>query len=221
MNENKNKHVQAEGNSASIPKITASGNALVLTGYPPTVVVSENSPIILHSSKLLVLGGSGVHGERVINCTPVFWQILKYAEENGVEALHTLLPKDGRLFEELIAGAYSELGYNIVELSPQRGDGGVDVWAIYEVPGAGNVTIMDQVKLYGPKQNIESGDVLRILAAEHRGNKFSKAVLSTTGHIPPVVRREAADYGERVILRDADVLKDVFDEISGRDSRES
>ena len=201
---------------------------LSIRGHPPSVLLAALSEepadklgLILHSSEILVLGDKGGRGEQVLDTTPTFWKLLEYAVENGPQSLHELLPKDGRLFEEFIAGVYSESGYKMVELSAQSGDGGVDVWAIYEVPGAGNVTIMDQVKLYGPKQKIESGDVLRILAAENRGIEFSKAVLSTTGHIPPVVRKETADYGERVILRDADVLKEVFDEILGRDSRES
>jgi len=198
--------------------------SLTFQGQTPIVLIAalaeepaDKLGLILHSSKILVLGDKGERGERVLNTTATFWKLLEYAVENGPQALHELLPKDGRLFEELIAGVYSEAGYKMVDLSSRSGDGGVDVWAVYEVPGAGDVTIMDQVKLYDPKQKIESGDVLRILAAQHRGNTFSKAVLSTTGHIPPVVRREAADYGERVILRDADVLKDVFDGILERD----
>ena len=117
------------------------------------------------------------------------------------------------MFEELIAGVYKKLDARIVELSPKSGDGGVDVWAVYELPGLGDVTMMDQVKLYGPDQTIDPGDVHRIFGGGNRGQEFSKAVLSTTGRIPPVVRRETAVYGERVELRDAKTLEKVFADV--------
>jgi hypothetical protein len=203
------KPITGSGNVV-LPALRVAGSGLVLTGYPPKVVVSENSPILWHASRLLVLGDYGENGETVLGHTPVFWELQKYIAENGIEALHSLLPKDGRLFEELIAGAYKSLGAKIVELSPRSGDGGVDVWATYEIPAAGNVTLMDQVKLYAAGREVASGDVHRILSADSRGNRFSKAVLSTTGKIPPVVRKEVETYGERVILRDASELERLF-----------
>ena len=81
------------------------------------------------------------------------------------------------------------------------------------MPGAGLVTIMDQVKLCGPNEDIDPGDIHRILSADQRGARYSKAVVSTTGKIPPVARREVEVHGERVTLRDADVLREVFEEV--------
>lgn len=192
---------------------------LSLRGLTPEVLLSnpvmqppDSSCVILHSSSLLVLGNKSAIGEKVIDTTPMFWELLRFAKEHGPEVLHRELPRDGRLFEELIAGIYREMGAKIVELSPQSGDGGVDVWAIYELPGAGEVTIMDQAKLYGPNTDVEPGDIHRILSG-HRGLKFSKAIISTTGNIPPVSRREAEEFGERVTLRDASVLSEVFSEL--------
>ena len=216
MTDNKKIRTEDRGNGPTISAIRSSGSAAVFATFPPTVVVSENSPIILHSSKVLILGKRGEYGERVVDCTPVFWQILDYAEKHGVEALHALLPSDGRLFEELIAGAYAEHGAEIVELSPRSGDGGVDVWAKYKIPGAGDVTIMDQVKLYAPDNEIDPGDIHRILGADARGTKYSKAVISTTGKIPDVARREVEQYGERVVLRGPEELKRIFDSLIAR-----
>jgi len=200
-------------------RITAAGN-LSARGFAPKAIIEpiqeglgRELPIIVHASRLLVLGGKSRFGERVLDKTPIFWELLRLADEQGVAQLHKLLPSDGRLFEELIAGVHSELGARVVDLSPASGDGGVDVWATYEIEGAGKVTLMDQVKLYAPGNDINPGDIQRILSAHGRGQEYSKAVLTTTGRIPEVARNEVRVFGERVILRDRDVLGDVFERV--------
>ena len=219
-------HLQRHWRKDSFRARFNAAGSMTLTGHPPLALISAiaeerkiqyQAGLILHSSSLLVLGDKGSRGERVLDTTPVFWELLRLAVLHGPEYLHELLG-DPRKFEELIAGVHKELNAKIVDLSPQSGDGCVDVWAVYEAPAFGKVTIMDQVKLYTPDQSIDPGDVSRILEARGRDSKYSKAVLSTTGKIPPVIYKDVEHRGERVILRDARSLNELFKKILDRQS---
>lgn len=217
-------HLQRYSRKDSFRARFNAAGSMTLTGHPPSVLISAiaderkiqyQAGLILHSSTLLVLGDKGSRGEKVLDTTPIFWELLRLAVLHGPDYLHDLLC-DPRTFEELIAGVHKELGAKVVDLSPQSGDGGVDVWAKYEFPAIGEVTMMDQVKLYAPDKSIDPGDVSRILEARGRDSKYSKAVLSTTGKIPPVIYKDVEHRGERVILRDARSLNELFKEILDR-----
>ena len=64
-------------------------------------------------------------------------------------------------WEEIIAGAYAQAGFDKVILTPRSGDFGRDVIAIKK--GLGEIRIIDQVKAYKPGHLVKANDVRALM----------------------------------------------------------
>lgn len=64
-------------------------------------------------------------------------------------------------WEEIIAGAYAQAGFDKVIFTPRSGDHGRDVIAIKK--GLGEVRIIDQVKAYKPGHLVTANDVRALM----------------------------------------------------------
>ena len=85
-------------------------------------------------------------------------------------------------WEEMIAGAYAQAGFDEVILTPRSGDFGRDVIAIKK--GLGEVRIIDQVKAYKPGHLVTANDV-RALMGVLQNDGASKGFLTTTSDFAP------------------------------------
>lgn len=88
-----------------------------------------------------------------------------------------------RVWEEIIAAAFDQDGYEEVTLTPRSGDHGRDVIAVKR--GIGCIRIIDSVKAYAPNHLVRYDDV-RALAGVLLGDpQASKGILTTTSDFAP------------------------------------
>lgn len=121
-----------------------------------------------------------------------------------------------RQWEEIIAGAYRELGFEVV-LTPRSGDGGRDVIATSE--GVGSVRILDQVKCYKPGHRVTADEVRSMLGVLELEKNASKGVVTTTSTFAPGVEEDPriAEYlPTRLELKPRDVLFPWLAEVARR-----
>jgi restriction system protein len=91
------------------------------------------------------------------------------------------------LWEEIIAGAYKEAGFDSVTLTPRSGDLGRDV--IAEKRGLGTIRVIDQVKAYSPGHLVTANDV-RALMGVLPNDGASKGFVTTTSDFAPKLRKD-------------------------------
>jgi restriction system protein len=118
-------------------------------------------------------------------------------------------------WEEIIAGAYAQAGFDKVILTPRSGDFGRDVIAIKK--GLGEVRIIDQVKAYKPGHLVTANDV-RALMGVLQNDGASKGFLTTTSDFAPkmgddplitpfIPQRLELINGDKLILRLQELAK--------------
>jgi len=96
---------------------------------------------------------------------------------------------DWRKWEEIIAGAYSQQGFDVV-LTPRSNDKGRDVIATSR--GLGSVRFFDQVKAYRPGRVVEADEVramVGVLNIDIDPN-VSKGLVTTTSSFAPGVLKD-------------------------------
>ena len=100
------------------------------------------SHILLQS--VIERGAKTDQGDLIIAILPAWKTIIGILEKDPSAAFKI----DPRKWEEIIAGAYEEAGFDEVILTPRSGDYGRDVIAVKR--GLWTVRIIDQVKAYAP-----------------------------------------------------------------------
>jgi len=94
---------------------------------------------------------------------------------------------DARRWEELVAGAWRQEGYDVI-LTPRSGDGGRDV--IATLPGVGRVRLFDQVKRYSPGNLVTAEEVRSMLGVLEVGGNVSKGIITTTSDFAPGIAKD-------------------------------
>jgi len=94
---------------------------------------------------------------------------------------------DWRQWEEIIAGAYKQLGYDVI-LTPRSKDKGRDVIATQ--PGIGCIRLFDQVKAYSPNRLVPANDVRALIGVLTVEPNVSKAILTTTSDFAPGILQD-------------------------------
>ena len=89
-----------------------------------------------------------------------------------------------RKWEEIIAGAYTQAGFDVV-LTPRSNDKGRDVIATR--PGVGSVCFFDQVKANRPGNLVTFEDVSAMLGVLTARPNVSKGIITTTSSFAPGV----------------------------------
>lgn len=92
---------------------------------------------------------------------------------------------EARQWEEIIAAAYEQAGFDEVILTPRSGDYGRDVIAVKK--GLGEVRIIDQVKAYKHGHLVTANDV-RALMGVLQTDGASKGFLTTTSDFAPRIK---------------------------------
>ena len=88
-----------------------------------------------------------------------------------------------RTWEEMIAAAFDQDGYDQVTLTPRSGDHGRDVIAVKH--GIGCIRIVDSVKAYKPSHLVKHDDVRALLGVLSGDPKASKGIVTTTSDFAP------------------------------------
>ena len=92
-----------------------------------------------------------------------------------------------RTWEELIAGAYTREGFEVI-LTPRSNDKGRDVIATKS--GVGAVRFFDQVKAYAPHRVVDADEVRAMLGVLTAEANVSKGIITTTSQFAPGVWRD-------------------------------
>ena len=95
---------------------------------------------------------------------------------------------DPRKWEEIIAAAYDNAGFDEVILTPRSGDLGRDVIAIKR--GFGAVKFIEQVKAYKPGHLVTADEVRALLGVLSAERDASKAIFSTTSSFAPRIEQD-------------------------------
>jgi restriction system protein len=128
---------------------------------------------------LITLGAANSEG-RLVEAVAVPWfEILRIIQRDPKAAYEI----DPRKWEEIIAGAYSQAGFDEVILTPRSGDKGRDVVATKF--GIGSIRIFDQVKAYKPGHLVTADEVRAMLGVITGADNVSKGVVTTTSNFAP------------------------------------
>jgi restriction system protein len=92
---------------------------------------------------------------------------------------------DWRKWEEIIAGGYTQLGFDVV-LTPRSNDKGRDIIATSKTLG-GSVRFFDQVKAYRPGHLVTAEEVRAMVGVLNLEGNVSKGFITTTSSFAPGV----------------------------------
>ena len=148
--------------------------------YPQVVITETNAT----QATLLVRAvvepyGTAPEGSLIQSVSSPWRAIVRHLQNDWSNA--SKIPP--YIWEEMIAAAFDEDGYDQVVLTPRSGDYGRDVIATKN--GVGSIRIIGSVKAYKPGHLVKHDDV-RALAGVLAGDpKASKGILSTTSDFAP------------------------------------
>jgi hypothetical protein len=126
----------------------------------------------------------------------------------------TFFSEHHREFEIFIADCYKLAGWDKVELTPQRGDGGRDVIATRK--DVGTIRILEQTKAYRPGRLVTHNDVRAMIGVLGIDHNASKGIITTTSDFQPLVMTspEFAQFMPyRLELRNGAGLREWLSEI--------
>jgi restriction system protein len=154
---------------------------MLLIRRRPHLRISNESPAITLKA-LLTFAGSTAEGALVEAVSLPWFKIVEMIRRDP----NTMYAIDPRAWEELIAGAYSEDGFDEVILTPRSGDKGRDVIATKN--GVGSIRIFDQVKAYKPGHVVTAEEVRAMIGVITGAQNVSKGVVTTTSDFAPRLR---------------------------------
>jgi restriction system protein len=99
-----------------------------------------------------------------------------------------------RKFEEFIAGAYRQDGWDEVTLTPASGDRGRDV--IATKTGVCSLRVLDQTKAYSPGHLVSHNDVRAMLGVLAVDQNVSKGFITTTSDFEPCIRSAQSEFAK-------------------------
>jgi restriction system protein len=165
---------------------------------------------VLLQAVIIVPGSKTPEGTLIEAVSPFWLEFVRMMEKDPL-LMHQLTP---RQWEEMIAAAYSQAGYDDVTLTPQSGDHGRDVIAVKR--GICVVRIIDQVKAYKPG-NLVTADDVRALMGVLQGDGASKGCLTTTSDFAPKLKDDPLIkpfIGKQLELVDGKLLRERLTDIA-------
>jgi len=131
----------------------------------------------------IVVEGSNPPLQRIVEVyAPIYEVLARSVDEN--EFLY-YFSRHHREFEIFIADCYKLSGWDQVELTPQRGDGGRDIIATRT--DIGTIRILEQTKAYSPGTLVTHDDVRAMIGVLGIDHNASKGVITTTSDFQPTV----------------------------------
>ena len=150
----------------------------------PAIRRARQAPPAVTLKAVLDLGNATDEGLLVQAVALPWFEILRMFEEDP-DGIYNI---DSRTWEEIIAGAYTEAGFDEVILTPRSGDKGRDVIATKF--GVGSVRFFDQVKAYSPGNLVTAEEVRAMLGVVTGAGNVSKGIITTTSDFAPRLRED-------------------------------
>lgn len=142
-------------------------------------MTSQWRPISIVLQGLLESTGTSADGQ-IVRAVAIPWRVVASEITRDWNAAFQIGP---RKWEELIAAAFDQEGYDEVTLTPRSGDYGRDVIAVKK--GIGTVRIIGSVKAYAPGHPVTQDDVRALMGVLQADHKASKGIVTTTSTFAP------------------------------------
>ena len=157
--------------------------ALEIENGPP---FSADAPRIAIRS-LIIPGDKTKEGMLINGVSTLWFEILRRIKADP-DSIHEI---DCWKWEEIVAGAYKQEGWEIVVLTPKRGDKGRDVIAQRQDWGLLRFLLLDQVKSYSPHHLVGPDEIREMAGVLHRERGATKGIITTTSDFTPGAVEEA------------------------------
>jgi restriction system protein len=139
--------------------------------------LSQSIPGILLQA--VVIPGEKVPEGQLVEAVAIPWFEIIRLFVTEPDVIYQL---DWRKWEEIIAGAYKQQGFDVV-LTPRSNDKGRDIIATSQ--GVGCIRYFDQVKAYGPNNFVTADDVRAMIGVLTLEPNVSKGIITTTSDFAP------------------------------------
>lgn len=164
------------------------GNCYIVVQDGQYVVVDKDETLIIYRGPEVLLQTTLLsYGERtdegvLVQAAAVPWfEIFKQIARDPSFMFE--FSSSPRKFEEFIAGAYRQAGWDQVTLTPASGDKGRDVIATKN--GLCSIRVLDQAKAYSPRHLVTHNDVRAMLGVLSADQNASKGIVTTTSDFEP------------------------------------
>ena len=134
--------------------------------------------------KAVIIPGSKVAEGTLVKAVALPWFEILDLLKRDPTAAHRI---DWRTWEEIIAAAYHQQGFEVV-VTPRSGDGGLDIIATSKE--LGSICFFDQVKAYAPGKLVSADEVRSILGVLTVKPNVSKGLVTTTSDFAPGVWKD-------------------------------
>jgi len=172
---------------------------------PPPLPLVASRPVLV-SESLIIPEGRTHEGVLIKSNSAVLRAIIARLGADWSVAFQL----NARQWEELMAGVYSEAGYEVT-LTPQSGDHGRDLIAVRR--GFGCFRVLGSVKRYSPEYRVPAEAVRSLIGAVNLDPAASKGVITTTSDFAPRVLDDPgirAAVPTRVQLINGEELQKLF-----------
>lgn len=132
---------------------------------------------------VIIPGDKTAEGQPVEAVALPWFEIIELINRSP-ETVHEI---DWRKWEEIIAGAYSQQGFEVI-LTPRSNDKGRDVIATSK--GLGSIRFFDQVKAYRPGHVVTAEEVRAMIGVLTIEGNVSKGLVTTTSSFAPGVLQD-------------------------------
>lgn len=162
--------------------VTFNGELVTYNGEPVTYAPRKDRPNLL--LKTVIVAGERTSEGQLIEAVALPWfEIIEAIDANPNLAYQL----SDRKWEEMIAGAYAQAGFDEVILTPRSADLGRDIIAVKK--SLGEIRVIDQVKAYKPGHLVTANDV-RALLGILNSDGASKGFITTTSDFAPRLRTD-------------------------------
>ena len=167
------------GSTARNISVRVNNGIYVSTSFDAKITVIPSPNLLLQT---VIVPGAAISEGRLIEAVAIPWFDIIALLKDKPSFAYQVSPER---WEEIIAGAYKQAGFDEVILTPRSGDLGRDVIAVKK--GIGHVRIIDQVKAYKPGHLVKANDV-RALMGVLQSDGASKGFLTTTSDFAPKIK---------------------------------
>ena len=151
---------------------------------------------------LIIPGGKTQAGTLVKGVSTLWFQMLRMIQDDP-DSIHHI---DCWKWEELLAGAYKQDGWEIVTLTPKKSDKGIDVIAERKGWGKLSFLLMDQMKAYKPGHLIGPDEIREMKGVMLDHPEASKGMITTTSGFTAGAVEAAKNLAPRLELRPREEL---------------
>ena len=151
---------------------------LQLTAAAQFGLRSESSPSLI--LQVAIFPERNVEEGMVVRAVSIPWRLLVERLRKDWSQAYLITP---RKWEELVATAFEQDGFDEVIVTPASGDRGRDVIAVKK--GIGTIRVLGSVKAYKPGHLVKHDDVRALMGVLLGDNSASKGIVTTTSDFAP------------------------------------